>query len=89
MTTEEQGTTAPKWVCEVVMDLSLEEITNLKRLADLEEKTVGDCARDCMNAHCKAILDAYDEASTTCEPPDCRRHVKTEEPLEKEDAILF
>lgn len=58
MTTEQKKIA---YVIDVELSLSLEEITKLKRLSELEKKTLEQTARACMNDYCDILLKSWDE----------------------------
>ena len=48
------------YVVDIELSLTLEEVTNLKELADKTKSTVDVVARDCMNEKCKELLNKPD-----------------------------
>lgn len=48
--------TTPNFIIDVMLSLTLEEITELKKLSIIKKQSLEDCARDCMNDQCKYLL---------------------------------
>ena len=46
------------YVIDVLLSLSLEELTMLKRLSDIRKEPVEETARFCMNTLCEELLNA-------------------------------
>jgi hypothetical protein len=58
--------TEPKkvsFVIDVMLSLSLEEITALKRLSDIKKEPVEVTARSCMNDKCQEQLNSHDASN--------------------------
>jgi hypothetical protein len=45
-----------KFIVDIVLSLTINELKSLRQLADLNKKTLPEIARECMNQKCKELL---------------------------------